>query len=50
MFFVKYVIQAAMLGGAVDLFRGPEILIEKWKKWNAETLHELEEAEKVCAA
>eukprot|EP01094_Clydonella_sp_ATCC50884_P000991 TRINITY_DN10743_c1_g1_i1.p1 TRINITY_DN10743_c1_g1~~TRINITY_DN10743_c1_g1_i1.p1 ORF type:complete len:928 (+),score=323.16 TRINITY_DN10743_c1_g1_i1:88-2871(+) len=46
-FFVKYVVQAALLGGAVDLFRGPEIILEKWKKWNAETLHELEEAEKV---
>lgn len=46
-FFVQYILQAAFLGNICDLWRGPEMLLEKVNKSRALTGLDLEEAEKV---
>lgn len=46
-FFVEYIIQAAFLGNICDLWRGPELLLEKVNKTRALTRLDLEDAETV---
>ena len=45
--FVEYVIQAALLANACDIWRGPELLLQFLYKSKAVTKEELEDAEEV---
>jgi len=45
-FYVKYVMQAAFVGGMLDMFRSSEMLFEKAYKFMATTPAQLEESER----